>query len=117
MAATSPTSQDSSVALAKHIFPALETHLSPKGKHGRADALLIASYGHLVRVQEQKLDSSLRHLFRAAGIKGIDSERLKLDLLTANEIKVLLKSKGLKVSGKKGELIERLLSYEEPEES
>ncbi len=43
--------KEGSVALAREIFPHLGERLSPKGKHGRADALLIASYGHLVRVQ------------------------------------------------------------------
>ena len=78
---------------------------------GRADALLIASYGHLVRVQEQGLDSSLKDVFVQAGIQGISSERLRLDLLTGNELKVMLKERGLKVSGNKGELIERLLDH------
>ena len=104
-------SQASSVALARQIFPGLAEHLSPKGKHGRADALLIASYGHLVRVQEQGLDSTLKHVFLEAGIEGIGSERLRLDLLTANELKLMLKERGLKVSGNKGELIERLLDH------
>ena len=103
----------SSVALAKQIFPSLEGELLPKGKHGRADALLIASYGHLIRVQEEGLGSSLKDVFEGQGLKGLSSERLKLDLLTANELKVLLKSRGLKVSGKKGELIERLLEHGE----
>ncbi len=101
----------SSVALARKTFPDLDEHLSPKGKHGRADALLIASYGHLVRVQEEGLNSSLKETFLEAGIDGISSERLKLDLLTANELKILLKDRGLKVSGKKGDLIERLLQH------
>lgn len=101
--------KETSVALAKKVFPDLESHLSPKGKHGRADALLIASYGHLIRMQEQQMTSSLKESFRESGITGLDSERLKLDLLTANELKLLLKREGLKVSGKKSELIERLL--------
>ena len=103
--------QASSVALARQIFSDLDDHLLPKGKHGRADALLIASYGHLVRVQEQGLDSSLKDVFVQAGIQGISSERLRLDLLTGNELKVMLKERGLKVSGNKGELIERLLDH------
>ncbi|QDZ19853.1 SAP domain-containing protein [Chloropicon primus] len=103
--------KSSSVALARQIFPELEEELLPKGKHGRADALLIASYGHLVRAQEEGLQSSLKDVFVEAGLKGLSSEKLKLDLLTANELKVLLKDRGLKVSGKKGELIERLLEH------
>ena len=106
------TVKTSSVALARQIFPELEGHLSPKGKHGRSDALLIASYGHLVRVQEgNAAGSTLKDVFMAAGLKNISSERLKLDLLTANELKVLLRDRKLKVSGKKGELIERLLQH------
>ena len=103
-------SQASSVALARQIFPDIDDHLQPKGKHGRSDALLIASYGHLVRLQEKKQEnSSLKTTFLEAGVTGINSKRLRLDLLTANELKVLLKARGLKISGKKGELIERLL--------
>ncbi len=62
-------------------------------------------------VQEEGLESSLKAAFGAAGVTGLGSERLKLDLLTANELKILLKERRLKVSGNKAELIERLLQH------
>ena len=101
----------SSVALAKQIFPSLEGELLPTGKHGRADALLIASTA--TSFESRRRASPRPRTSSGAGLKGLSSERLKLDLLTANELKVLLKSRGLKVSGKKGELIERLLEHGE----
>ena len=67
--------------------------------------------------QEEGLESSLKEAFTGAGITGISSERLKLDLLTANELKLLLKERRLRVSGSKAELIERLLEYSEAQKA
>jgi hypothetical protein len=117
------TSKDDSIEMAKMVFPESEDMLQRKKDHGRAESLLIAAYGHARETLQKNNDVEYgdivrddvvcKRVFNVLEQKGLVSEHGVAYFgpyfgRTGMELKHDLKTRGLKVSGTKGELILRL---------
>jgi hypothetical protein len=117
------TSKDDSIEMAKMVFPESEDMLQRKKDHGRAESLLIAAYGHARETLQKNNDVEYadivrddvvcKRVFNVLEQKGLVSENGVAYFgpyfgRTGMELKHDLKTRGLKVSGTKGELILRL---------
>ena len=117
------TSKDDSIEMAKMVFPESEDMLQRKKDHGRAESLLIAAYGHARDTLQKNNDVEYadivrddvvcKRVFNVLEQKGLVSENGVAYFgpyfgRTGMELKHDLKTRGLKVSGTKGELILRL---------
>ena len=117
------SSKDDSIEMAKMVFPESEDMLQRKKDHGRAESLLIAAYGHARDTLQKNNDVEYadivrddvvcKRVFNVLEQKGLVSENGVAYFgpyfgRTGMELKHDLKTRGLKVSGTKGELILRL---------
>ena len=117
------SSKDDSIEMAKMVFPESEDMLQRKKDHGRAESLLIAAYGHARETLQKNNDVEYadivrddvvcKRVFNVLEQKGLVSENGVAYFgpyfgRTGMELKHDLKTRGLKVSGTKGELILRL---------
>lgn len=117
------TSKDDSIEMAKLVFPESEDMLQRKKDHGRAESLLIAAYGHARETLQKNNDVEYgdivrddvvcKRVFNVLEQKGLVSEHGVAYFgpyfgRTGMELKHDLKTRGLKVTGTKGELILRL---------
>jgi len=117
------TSKDDSIEMAKLVFPESEDMLQRKKDHGRAESLLIAAYGHARETLQKNSDVEYsdivrndvvcKRVFNVLEQKGLVSENGVAYFgpyfgRTGMELKHDLKTRGLKVTGTKGELILRL---------
>ena len=117
------SSKDDSIEMAKMVFPESEDMLQRKKDHGRAESLLIAAYGHARDTLQKNNDVEYadivrddvvcKRVFNVLEQQGLVSENGVAYFgpyfgRTGMELKHDLKTRGLKVSGTKGELILRL---------
>ena len=111
------STKDDSIAMAKMLFPEIAHELSRKRDHGRAESLLIAAYGHVANgaaaaEDDDAVCARVRDVLADRGL--VREEGAPLPYfgpyfgMTGEELKKELKTRALKVSGTKSELILRL---------